>query len=229
VNTSLAEAARGVLSRGGWKFVPAATSTTQADEGVWTKKTPKTASSAGGTLELSFTLATADEPELVATAHAVAAAWRAAGIEVAVQVYPLSELNTNIIRPRAYDAILFGEVVGRSADLFAFWHSSQRNDPGLNLAMYANSRADALLAQARATTDRKQREILYTKFTEEIRKDVPAVFLYAPEFIYVVPQSLRGIALGSLSTPAERFQNAYQWYTDTESVWSIFADKVTVN
>lgn len=206
-NASLIEAARLILTRGGWKYDEAA--------GAWQKKK----------LELSFTLATADEPELVATAHAVASSWRALGVKVAVQVYPLSELNTNVIRPRAYDAILFGEVVGRTADLFAFWHSSQRNDPGLNLAMYANSRVDSLLAQARATTDRKLREKLYAQFTEEMQKDVPAVLLYAPEFLYVVPKSLHGIELGSLTTPSERFLNVYQWYTDTEHVWSIFANK----
>ncbi|MEK7133506.1 MAG: peptide ABC transporter substrate-binding protein [Patescibacteria group bacterium] len=200
-------AARDILSRGGWTFDEAA--------GVWKKKK----------LELSFTLATADEPELVTTANEVAKYWRAAGVKVTIQVYPLSELNTNVIRPRAYDAVLFGEVVGRTADLFAFWHSSQRNDPGLNLAMYANSRVDVLLAEARATIDRKRREKLYDQFNEEIRKDAPAVFLYAPEFIYVVPKFLLGVELGPLTAPSERYLNAHEWYTDTERVWSIFTNK----
>src|SRR3989344_5952561 len=94
---------------------------------------------------LSFTLVTSDSPELVATAETLAKWWQAAGMLVSVHVYPTSELNSSIIRPRAYDAILFGEVVGRTLDLFAFWHSSQRNDPGLNLALYTNARADSLL------------------------------------------------------------------------------------
>ena len=142
-----------------------------------------------------------------------------------MKIYPLSELNTNIIRPRAYDAIFFGEVVGRSLDLFAFWHSSQRNDPGLNLAMYANSKTDTLLANARALTSRSDREDLYNSFSAVIVKDQPAVFLYAPEFIYVVPKTLQGIHLGALTTPSERFQNVYQWYTNTEHVWSFFANE----
>ena len=48
--------------------------------------------------------------------------------------------------------------------------------------------------------------------------------LYAPEFIYVVPKTLQGIHLGALTTPSERFQNVYQWYTNTEHVWSFFAN-----
>ena len=204
-----ADRARAILTAGGWTF--------DASTETWTKKKQT----------LEFALATSDGAELTATAQAVAGQWRAAGITVDVRVYPLSELNTNVIRPRAYEAILFGEVVGRTADLFAFWHSSQRNDPGLNLALYANSKVDALLSSARATTDEKNREKLYGQFAAAIEKDRPAVFLYAPEFIYVVPQRLRGIELGSLSSAAERFLNVYRWYTDTERVWSIFTERTS--
>ncbi len=203
--SSTTENTRAMLTSGGWTFDTAA--------GVWKKKK----------LELSFTIATADEPELVATVNTLAEAWRAAGIKVTVQVYSLSELNTSIIRPRQYDAILFGEVVGRTADLFAFWHSSQRNDPGLNLALYTNLKVDSLLSQARASSDPAQREKLYAQFVSAVAKDTPALFLYAPEFIYVVPQSMHGVELGALTTPSERFLNVYQWYTETEEVWSIFA------
>ncbi len=202
---SRAEAARALLAKGGWKF--------DESEGVWKKKKDV----------LSLSLATADEPELVASAEIVAKQWRDMGAQVDVQIYSLSELNTNVIRPRSYDALLFGEVVGRSVDLFAFWHSSQRNDPGLNLSMYANSRVDALLAEARTTTDMHDREALYKKFQSLVADDTPAVFLYAPHFIYVVPEEIKGIQLGALSTPAERFLNVYQWYTQTELIWSIFS------
>ncbi len=201
-------AARAILAKGGWKF--------NTSTNAWMK----------GKQTLSFALATADQPQLVATANAVAAAWRASGINVSVQVYPLSEFNQNVIRPRQYDALLFGEVVGRSTDLFAFWHSSQRNDPGLNVAMYANAKVDALLSSARATTDISARDKLYAQFVSAIQKDTPAVFLYSPQFIYVVPKSLQGIELGALTTPSERFLNVYQWYTETEYVWSVFSNQI---
>ena len=209
--STLSDKAHAILQHGGWSL---STSTN-----VWTKKNGKS-----GSLTLSFTLATADEPELVATANQVASEWKAAGINVDVHVYSLSDLNSTILRPRQYDAILFGEVVGRALDLFAFWHSSQRNDPGLNLSLYTNSKADSLLSQARADSDAKDRAKLYDSFAKIIETDRPALFLYSPEFIYVVPSSLHGIALGALTTPGERFLNVYQWYTDTEEVWSIFSN-----
>lgn len=201
--------AESILQRGGWSF----SSTT----GVWVKGTGKKKET------LSFTLSTADQPELVATANAAAAAWQAAGIQVAVQVYPLSDFNNTILRPRSYDAILFGQVVGRTADLFAFWDSTQRNDPGLNLAMYASAQADSLLTQARAASDENSRDALYGQFAQVLEKDAPAVFLYAPDFLYVVPQNMLGVELGALTTPAERFLNAYQWYDETTRIWDLFA------
>lgn len=201
------EEARGILTRGGWKF--------DETTGAWTKKKEI----------LSFSLATADAPELAQTAEILKDTWGALGITVNVETYPLAELNTNVIRPRSYDAILFGEVVGRTLDLFAFWHSSQRNDPGLNLALYTNSKADSLLATARATTDNHERENLYRKFEDIVVKDRPAIFLYAPEFLYALPRSLHGVELGALTTPSERFANVYEWYTETENVWSIFTNR----
>ncbi len=198
--------AKTMLESGGWSF--------DSESGAWLKnKQP-----------LSFTLSTADAPELVKTADAVATAWRQVGVQVAVQVYPIADLNTTIIRPRSYDALLFGEVVGRSLDLFAFWHSSQRNDPGLNLALYANSRADTVLAQARATTDTEDRDRLFSQFAEILKGDTPAVFLYAPEFLYVVPKGIRGVQIGTMTVPSDRYLGINEWYTDTEEVWNIFTN-----
>ena len=220
------ERATDILERGGWKFEAPSKSPTKAStqEGTSTSTTKENPAWRKKGKELTFTLATADSPELVATAEELVTMWKAAGINVDLHVYPLSELNTNIIRPRAYDALLFGEVVGRTLDLFAFWHSSQRNDPGLNLAMYTNARADSFLAQARTTTNRKEREALYKSFVEIIKEEKPAVFLYAPQLIYVLPERILGAQFGVLATSAERFLNVYEWYTSTEKVWSIFTN-----
>lgn len=197
--------ARALIESAGWSW--------SEEEQAWKKKEQV----------LSLTLATADTPELALAAQEVARMWRALGVQVEVHVYPLAELNTTIIRPRAYDALLFGEVVGRSNDLFAFWHSSQRNDPGLNLALYTNTATDRLLTKARTTTDEKERRALYSEFSELVREEYPAVFLFAPQFVYSAPEHLRGVVLGALSHPAERFLSAHEWYLSTERVWNIFS------
>jgi len=200
-----AQAARDILARGGWKFDDASQS--------WTRD--KTT--------LSLKLATADTEELVATARAIADTWNAAGIKTDVEVYALQEFNQTVLRPRAYDAILFGEVVGRSLDLYAFWHSSQRNDPGLNLALYTNAAADKALSDARTETDAAKRQESYRTFLDAVAEDTPAVFLYSPDVVYLVPKRLQGIDIGTVTTPSERFLDVYKWYRDTERVWEVFA------
>lgn len=198
------EEARSILTKGGWKFDETA--------GSWTKN--KT--------ELSLTLATADTEELTATAERIVSAWNAAGIKAKVEIYPLQEFNQSVLRPRAYDAILFGEVVGRSLDLFAFWHSSQRNDPGLNLSLYTNADVDAALTASRAETDPEKRRASYTTILDSIEADVPAAFLYSPQVVYVMPERLQGVSIGTVTNPSERFLDVYRWYRDTERVWDIF-------
>jgi peptide/nickel transport system substrate-binding protein len=209
--TDHAQAARDILAAGGWKFDEASQS--------WTRDKAT----------LSLKLATADTEELVATARAIADAWNAAGIKTDVEVYALSEFNQTVLRPRAYDAILFGEVVGRSLDLYAFWHSSQRNDPGLNLSLYTNASADKALTDARAQTDSTLRQESYRQFLAAVREDMPAVFLYSPDVVYLVPKHLHGIDIGTVTTPSERFLDVHKWYRDTERVWDFFAAQAPSN
>ena len=183
-----------------------------------------TGSGKGATVEtLSFTLTTGDVPELDAAAQFLRATWAHMGAQVTVQVYDQGDLTQNVIRPRQYDALLFGEVVNRELDLFAFWDSSQRVDPGLNIALYANSTADKALEQLRQTSDPTQRAALYTQFDAQIQKDLPAIFLYAPDFVYIVPNSIQGVDLGSIEEPSDRFLSITAWHTETDSVWPLFA------
>jgi peptide/nickel transport system substrate-binding protein len=201
-------AARDILLKNGW--------TVNVDTGVLEKKS-KTA-----TLTLSFSISTGDTPELKAVAEKLRTSWEQLGAKVEIQVYGTGDLNQNVIRPRRYDALLFGEVVGRDADLYPFWHSSQRNDPGLNIALYANSKVDKLLEDARSATDVTKRESAYKSFDQELRNDLPAVFLYSPNFLYVVPNNVSAVSLGKLSIPQDRFLGIRDWYIETNRVWKIF-------
>jgi peptide/nickel transport system substrate-binding protein len=107
--------------------------------------------------------------------------------------------------------------------LFAFWHSSQRKDPGLNVAIYTNAKVDKILEDASITIDEQSRIKKYAQFEDEIKKDMPAVFLYSPNFIYVVSGNLKGLSIDHIISPADRFLNVYLWYTQTENVWKIFS------
>jgi peptide/nickel transport system substrate-binding protein len=151
--------------------------------------------------------------------------WKALGADVEVKIFETSELNQTVIRPRNFDTLLFGEIIGRDMDLYAFWHSSQRNDPGLNIAGYVNLKVDKILENARTITDPKLQQDQYALFETEVRNDIPAVFLYSPDFLYIVPKKLQGFTLGEVTTASERFDSIEKWFIETDSIWKIFANE----
>jgi peptide/nickel transport system substrate-binding protein len=171
---------------------------------------------------LSFTLSTSQTPELQQSALMLKDMWKDIGVELIIETHPTNDLIQSVVRPREYEAILFGQVVGRELDLFAFWHSSQRNDPGLNIAQYTNPTADDILEEARGVEDRNERFRILRDFDKLVKEDVSALFIYVPEYVYVIPRKLKGFDLGIMTTPSERFMNVHEWYLETYYLLSVF-------
>jgi len=165
------EEASGVLEEDGWEY----------DEETRRWKHEKEE------LELEVTVKTSNVPELKAVAAAVQSDWQQLGVPVSIELYEPGDLTQGVIRPRQYEALLFGMVVGREQDLFAFWNSSERNDPGLNIAMYANPSVDQLLAKIREESDAEARQADLERINDLIAADYPAAFTHAPDFLYTVP------------------------------------------
>jgi len=173
-------------------------------------------------IELSVSISTLNSPDLVKVAEYVKNDWEKLGVRVDIKQFEFGDLQQNIIRPRKFEALLYGEAIGRDMDFFAFWHSSQRNDPGLNISMYANSNVDKLLEDARKTQDIETRTEKYLSFEKELKNDTPAVFLYSPSFVYIVPDKIKGLEINTITIPFERFLNINKWYIETNNLWKIF-------
>lgn len=175
--------------------------------------------------DIGFMLSTVKTPELVGTAELIKDMWNAAGFKVEIKSFPISELEAGLIGPRKYDAFLYGEeLVGRVPDPFAFWHSSQRIHPGYNIALYANSKVDKLLEEVRGSLSEKDRERLYSEIQTEIKKDLPAIFLFSPHYLYILPKNLGGTDIKSINTGSDRFTNIHNWYLKKNYVWKIFTN-----
>lgn len=200
-------AARAILEKAGWKF---------NEGGVYEKKV------GNDTETLAFSISTSDAPELKALAQSAQKRWQQLGARVDVKIFEVGDLNQNIIRPRKYDTLLFGEVLGRDLDLYPFWHSSQRSDPGLNIALYTNSKTDKILEDYRKAVDEKTKKTYLDAFETEINADTPFVPLYAPYFIYIVPSKIKNVTLGQPTISGERFLGVHEWFINTNNVWKIF-------
>ncbi len=201
------------LAKDGWKMGP---------DGFLVK-TSTDKKKSKSTQSLQFSISTGNAPELTKTALLIQQDLAKVGIKVDIKTFEVGNLNQGVIRPRKYDALLFGEIIKHETDLFAFWHSSQRKDPGLNVAMYTNAKVDKILQDAFTTLDKDSRIKKYAQFETEIKHDMPAVFLYSPNFIYVVSPKLHGLSIEHITSPKDRFANVYLWYTEIENVWKIFS------
>lgn len=205
------EAAKELLTEAGWE---------ENENGILQKKTKS------GTDVLSFSISTSDAPELKRAAEMLKDAWMKLGAAVEVKVFESGDLSQNVIKPRKYDALLFGEVIGQGSDLYSFWHSSQRNEPGLNISLYANISVDKALENLQKEKDpevlREERETVFA----EIRSDIPAVFLFSPNLLYVPSGEVKALRFKDVSSLSERFIFLNKWFIETDKVWNFLVDKI---
>ena len=203
--------AQEILAKDGWEIGPSGF----LEKTITDKKNKKTT-------YLEFSISTGNTTELVKSAELIKRDLESIGMKVEIKTFEAGNLNQSVIRPRKYDALLFGQVINHESDLFAFWHSTQRKDPGLNVAMYTNAKVDKILEDAFVTMDEAARIKKYAEFEDEIKKDRPAVFLFSPDFIYIVSKNIQGFSMDHIIIPADRFLNSYLWYTKIDNVWKIF-------
>lgn len=167
-----------------------------------------------GDFELRISLVTDEDPFRGAVADLVAEQLAEAGIAATVVREDASDLVSEHLLPRQYQAAIFGWDTGPDPDPYPAWHSSQAGENGRNIAAYKNEEADRLMEQARRTSDLDQRQALYYTFQQIFHDDVPSIVLYHPVFTYVVSDKVSGIELGTLFHASSRFRNVHEWTLD---------------
>jgi peptide/nickel transport system substrate-binding protein len=213
-NVSPIENAKNILVDGGWK---------QNSEGLWEKKIGEE------TETLSLTIKTSNLSLFDKTTTLVANNWRDLGVEVQVEQYEQTGLVQSVIRTRDFQVLLFGLDMNRTQDLYPFWHSSQKDDPGLNISQYTNIAVDRILEKTKNTQDKNERLLLMEEVTNTISEEVPAIFLFAPSITYVLDEDIITAPIKSLGRTSDRFMNVSDWYAKTETVWPIFRKDDTPN
>jgi len=199
------EHAQNILEENGWK---------DTDEDGIRQKTINDEDT-----KLEINLVASDWPEFEQTAEILKEQWGKIGAQVNLEIIESIDIQQEYLRPRNYQALLFGEVLGADPDPFAFWHSTQKKDPGLNVAFYENKEVDKLLEDARQTIEQEKRTEKYAEFQKILIEDVPAVFLYSPTYLYPVNKKIKGIEIEKLAQPSFRFSQIENWYINTKRVW----------
>jgi len=200
------------------KYMPETASTGEVGSGTRAKLNTLCFPQQNNSILLQFTLVTINQPELVATATLLANYWQEVGAQAQIKIVELSELKT-IIKNRNYDALLYGQALASLPDLYPFWHSTQINDPGLNLSAYQNRNVDKYLKDAREALTDEIKIQNYAKLQNTILTDAPALFLYNPDYSYWTSKKIKCIDTTKIVDPAKRFENITNWYINTKRTW----------
>lgn len=164
---------------------------------------------------LIITLTTVETNDNVKVVNAIKEFWEKIGVKTNLNIVSISEIQSNIIQPRNFEALFYGQRLGRDPDVCAFWHSSQIRENGLNLANYNNNEVDQLLEDGRQTIDIEERIQKYKKFQEILIEDTPVIFLYSPVYTYIQNKKIKAFDIKNIFKPYDRFINIAEWYIKT--------------
>ncbi|MFT7644763.1 MAG: peptide/nickel transport system substrate-binding protein [Candidatus Paceibacteria bacterium] len=210
-STSLTLNAVEILEAGGWN---------KNNLNHWEKSINKEV------VTLSLTLRTSNSPLFDSLTRSITEQWEAIGIEIVTEQFEQTGLVQSVIRPRDFEILLYGLDISRSYDLYPFWHSSQQDDPGLNIAQYANVSVDQLLETARTEQSEPARLEALIEAGTIITEERPAIFLFQPTFTYVVSTDVTLAEMKKIGRPADRFSNIAEWHTESDSLWRLFRDEI---
>lgn len=147
--------------------------------------------------------------------------WRKLGVKVIPQLVDPQQVQQIILRPRAYDILVYELSQGGDPDGYAFWHSSQISSSGLNFANYDSPAADDALITARGRSNPAVRDAKYATFAAQWAKDVPAMALYRSSLQYTTTDGTQALSSTDLLVdPADRFYNIADWSAEKGTTYN---------
>lgn len=170
---------------------------------------------------LIIKLTTLDRGENAIVANAIKEYWERIGVKVELELLSGSTVQADVIKPRNFEALFYGQTTGSDPDPYAFWHSSQVGENGLNIANFSHSDVDQLLEDARLISDMDIRREKYIEFQNIIAEEIPAIFMYSPTYLYVQNKIIKNFEVYNILYPSDRFANITEWYIKTgkKLVW----------
>lgn len=173
----------------------------------------KDAIAAAGAAGQTLRLATTNSGYFPQLAEALKSQLEALGFVVDLSISaPGQEFFVNVIRQRNYDILLYEVELGADPDLFAYYHSSQASNSGLNLSNYANALVDDLILGARTSMDLNTRVSKYETFLRRWVNDVPAIGIYQASLTYYFNRNVRAFSEEDrLVYATDRFVDVEYW------------------
>ncbi len=168
---------------------------------------------------LDFALLIPDDPISQAIGQLAVENWTALGASVTLQIAPAGNITRDYLEPRLYEAVLVSVSFADSPDPdpYPFWHQTEI-EGGQNYAGYNNRDLSEVLEQARTINSLADRARFYRAFQTRFADEAPALLLYTPIYTYAVNERVRGVQLGPLLDPSDRFLSVSDWYIVTRRI-----------
>lgn len=170
---------------------------------------------------LSVNISSPDTSELRNVGDKIITAFRDVGIQTNITYINPLNFTDEVVRSREFDFVLFGQVIHTPADLYAFWHSSQKNDPGLNIGSYTNKEVDQKLESLLKENDTVKQEKLLSDINNLIKNETGALFIFSPKYIVLSDRSAEIELPQSMSYSKDRYINIINWSIEKERVLKI--------
>jgi peptide/nickel transport system substrate-binding protein len=184
------------------------------DKAGWLKKADGYRGKEGK--DINLRLVVSDEAENKKVAELIKNQLKVVGIKLEVVISEPTQFQADFLRPRNFDIVLLGQDLGADSDIYSFWHSSQVNDPGLNISGFKDRKVDKLLEQIRKSNDSAYRAERYREIQNTLVAEVPSVYLYNPVYTIGISDSIKGFYTGKTTQPINHLNNIFDWYIKTK-------------
>ena len=130
----------------------------------------------------------------------------------------------DVIKNREFEVLLFGSIINYDTDLYAYWHSTQRIYPGLNITGYASKKLDTNLEILKNSINEEERYEAIENINKELADENQAIPIYSNNFNYLIADKdiaeiIKNNIPLRMKDGSERYKDINDWYIYKEKVW----------
>jgi peptide/nickel transport system substrate-binding protein len=169
-------------------------------------------------VRLAFDLVYPNDSLSQQIAEAIQKDWEKIGVMASLKPVNNEDLINQYLDPRTYQAALVEINLDGSADPdpYPFWHEAQIIG-GQNYSGWDDRQASEYLEQARVLVDFDERLKRYRNFQVRFASEIPSLPLFFPVYTYAVDQQVKGVSMGPIIEPSDRFKTIQSWYITAKS------------
>ena len=169
-------------------------------------------------VKLAFELVFPNDSISQQIAESIQKDWAKIGVMATLKPVTNDDLINQYLDPRTYQAALVEINLDGSADPdpYPFWHEAQIIG-GQNYSGWDDRQASEYLEQARVLVDFDERLKRYRNFQVRFASELPALPLFFPVYSYAVDQQVKGVSVGPIIEPSDRFNTIQSWYITAKS------------